>query len=128
MDEKSSYSLRRNLTGDDLAEVHDELERLDHNVANEKSAKRLPGGVARHPVDEAESDEGGADVARDDRRLRRHGETCGGECRAREDEEHEAEEHGGHAADHQRETRTNRGDAVHGREITRPAAVGPQTQ
>src|SRR5437867_4921262 len=119
MDEKSSYSLRRNLTGDDLAEVHDELERLDHDVADEKSAKRLPGRVPRHPVDHTESDEGGADVARDDGGLRRHGEAGGGDRRAREDEEGEAEDDCGNAADPEGDTRTDGGEAVHGREITR---------
>src|SRR5712691_3154930 len=66
MDDESSRSLTREIADRDLVAVHEKLERLDHDVADEERAERLACGVARHPVDDAESDECRSDIARED--------------------------------------------------------------
>ena len=129
MDQEATGGLRRKLTGHDLAEVHDELERLDYDVSDEKRPKRLAGRVACHPIDHAETDQCRAHVARKDDRLRRHGKPESGEHRGGEDEKQDAEDHRGDAADHQGEARAHGWQAVHARQTTRvgydPFARGP---
>jgi len=108
MDEQSSCSLSRKRARSDLVAVDQQLESLDNDVADEERAKRLAGRVPCHPVDHAETDERGADVAREDLRLYRG--TTQAEARKHrggEDEEAETESDRGDAADHEGEARAH---------------------
>ena len=129
MDEKSTRGLRRQLPRHDLAEIHDELERLHDDVAHEEGAERLAGRVARHPVDHAETDQRRADVARENERLVRGRQAESGEHRAGKHEQQKTEDDRGDAADRERETRADVRQAAYARQTTRmgydPFAEGP---
>src|SRR5947207_1465155 len=56
MDEESSRSLSRKIADDDLVAVDEQLERLHDQVPDEKRSQRFARRVARHPVDDAETD------------------------------------------------------------------------
>ena len=113
MDEKSWCGLTREISGDDLVGVDEQLERLHDHVADEKRAQHLSGRVPRHPVDHAKADERRTDVTREDLRGDGSGDPEAREHRLRRHEQREAEEERGDAADHEREART------HGAQTTR---------
>src|SRR6266550_1902996 len=66
VDEESSCSLRRKIAHDDLVAIDEQLERLDDHVTDEKRSQRFARRVARHPVDDPETDERRPDVTRQD--------------------------------------------------------------
>jgi hypothetical protein len=119
MDEKSSRGLSRKIADRDLVAVHDKLQHLDHHIADEKRAERGACRVPRHPVDHAEADERCSDIAREHFRLGGNTETEAREHRRGKNEEPEAEDSRGDAADHEREAR------AHGAESNGPPVPVP---
>src|SRR5437899_2795878 len=100
--------LRGQRPGGELVSVHEELEDLDDEIADEDPAERGAGRVPREPVDHTDADERDADVARDDERLVRGGQAEAGEHLRGKERESEPEDDRQDGADLQGELRASR--------------------
>src|SRR5207249_11409852 len=104
MDDQARGRLHGKRARGDFVAVHHDLERLHDDVAYEDRAERRAGCAPRHPVDDAEADEGGAHVAREHDALVRRPEAEAGEHGGGEDKQGKPEHEGGDRAEHERKT------------------------